>query len=82
MTSWPGSLHAAGDQIHPHVRYAHLPYSLVGLRASQDGLDARSELGERERLGKIVVPSGLEPADPLIGRRKRAQNDNRSLATQ
>ena len=44
---------------------------------ARESLDAREQLGERKRLGQVVVTARLQPADPVVHGAERAQHQHR-----
>ena len=50
---------------------------LAKRRAAQQGVDPRVELGERERLGEIIVGAGIEAVDAVGHRVQRRQEQHR-----
>ena len=46
-------------------------------RAADERLHARQQLGERERLGQVVVAAGLEAADAIVDGPPGAQDEHR-----
>ena len=75
----PAAGHPPGDQIELEI----LDLEARGFAArgapAQQRLDARQELGERERLGEIVIAPRLEPADAVVDAAEGGQHQHRSL---
>src|SRR6266404_7344867 len=77
----PAARHPPGQQV--ELQVLDLQARGVGRAgaAAQQRFDARQQFRERERLGEIVVATGLEPADAVIHAAERGQHQYRSQDT-
>src|SRR6516162_10977742 len=75
----PGARYAAFLPVHLEVAEAKHVAHLLRSRAPQQGVDARNELGNRERLDDVIVGAGRQPAHPLALLAARRQYDDRDL---
>ena len=51
-----------------HLEVGHAQHALARRAAPEQGTEPRRQLGERERLGHVVVGPGIEPGDALVER--------------
>ena len=72
----PSQLHGPLDEV--HFQRADLQSRLPRVAASpQERFDARRQFADVERLDQVVVAAGLQPIDPLVDRRERADHQGR-----
>src|SRR5437660_2068482 len=72
-----GARHAPRQQIEDQVRDGQRRRLRRAGSAAHERLHAREQLGERERLGEVIVAAGLQAADAIVDRAPRAQNEHR-----
>jgi hypothetical protein len=72
-----GARHLARQQIQADVGHGQRGRFGRTRRAPDQRLHARQQLGERERLGEVVVSSRLQTVDPVVDRAAGAENQHR-----
>src|SRR2546428_32110 len=67
--------HASADQIHLEVGRLQ-PEDLIGPTPTEQGTNAGKKLWEGEGLHEVIVPTAIEPEDPVLDRIPGRQNEN------
>jgi hypothetical protein len=77
----PGAPDPARQQVHLQIRDLQSRLGRLSVTSSNQGPEARFELGEGERLDQIIVPASLQPFDPIIDLSQSTEDENRSAVS-